>query len=106
MVKGVFCLREIAADTYADTTSMLVFSFSPLPSHPGRWGSEDQMDATGRTAGRPSSMVETGSHKKRPASWVESCQRKGFSLGEKVGSYAHELSGSCHSWHVMYMVSV
>ena len=56
------------------------------------------MDATGRTAGRPSSMVETGSHKKRPASWVESCQRKGFSLGEKVGSYIHGLSGSsCHS---------
>ena len=61
------------------------------------------MDATGRTAGRPSSMVEPGIHKKRPASWVESCQRKGFSLGEKVGSYVHELSRSCHSWHVMYV---
>ena len=63
----------------------LMLDFSPLLYHPHiRWGSEDQMDATGRSAGRPSSMVEPGVHKKRPASWVDSCQRKGLSLGEKV----------------------
>ena len=44
------------------------------------------MDATGRSTARPSSMVEPGLHKKRPASWVDSYQRKGFSLGEKVSS--------------------
>ena len=78
VVKGVFC-------ACAATKGKLDVSFlsSPLPSRI-RWGSEDQMDATGRSAGRPSSMVEPGVHKKRPASWVDSCQRKGLSLGEKV----------------------
>ena len=44
------------------------------------------MDAAGHSTTRPSSMVEPGLHKKRPASWVDYYQRKGFSLGEKVSS--------------------
>jgi hypothetical protein len=48
-----------------------------------RWGSEDQMDATGRGPGRPSSLADTAGYKKRPASWMD-FGRRAYSIGEKV----------------------
>ena len=48
--------------------------------------SVSSIDTPGCSTTQPSSMVELGVHKKRPASWVDSYQRKEFSLGVKVSS--------------------